>query len=182
MLLDAPTLRRRFLLLAATTGFLLLDATTRRRRDDDATTTRRLDARRWRWTISTDRQLSHGLGASELGRLPGLDSPGARASKRGYVPLEGYWQDTCPCLPRLSLAERSWWAGKSQDVRRNKHAPQDDHSYAAPLGLRVLPVAISHGDSPGARPPERRGEGQAHSAIHLVHSGLRSLRGRTTDS
>ena len=129
-----------------------------RRRDDDATTTRRLDARRWRWTTSTDRQLSHGLGASELGRLPGLDSPGARASKRGYVPLEGYWQDTCPCLPRLSLAERSWWAGKSQDVRRNKHAPQDDHSYAAPLGLRVLPVAISHGDPPGARPPERREE------------------------
>ena len=91
-------------------------------------------------------------------------SPGAKASKRGYVPLEGYWFET------------------SQDDHLETPSPQDDHSYAAPLGLRVLPVAISHGDSPGARPPERRGEGQAHSAIQLVHSGLRSLRGRTTDS
>ena len=157
-----------------------------RRRDDDATTTRRLDARRWRWTTSTDRQLSHGLGASELGRLPGLDSPGARASKRGYVPLEGYWQDTCPCLPRLSLAERSWWAGKSQDVRRNKHAPQDDHSYAAPLGLRVLrwqfPMAIRREQD------HRRGEKRGRTGALFCdsagsfHSGLRSLRGRTTDS
>ena len=77
-------------------------------------------------------------------------SPGAKASKGVYVPPEGYWFDT------------------SQDDHWIKPAPQDDHSYAAPLGLRVLPVAISHGDPPGARPPERRGEGQAHSAIQLV--------------
>ena len=48
-----------------------------------------------------------------------------------------------------------------QDVRRNKHAPQDDHSYAAPLGLRVLPVAISQGRFAGSKTTGARGDGRS---------------------
>ena len=122
-------------------------------RRDDATTTRRLDARRWRWTTSTDRQLSHGLGASELGRLPGLDSPGARASKGGYVPPEGYWHDTGSGRP-----------------------PEQARAPGRPFVRRAARVESSTGGnfpwrSAGSKTTgeERREEGQAHSsAIQLV--------------
>ena len=81
-------------------------------------------------------------------------SPGAKASKRGYVPLEGYWFET------------------SQDDHLEMPSPQDDHSYAALLGLRVLPVAISQGRFAGSKTTgeERGEEGRAHSsAIQLVY-------------
>ncbi len=139
------------------------------RRDDDATTTQR------RRDGST-----RGAGGGPLQPIASSATVLGPRSLGGYRVLTRRARE----LPRgVTSHPKDTGMTPGQDVRRNKHAPQDDHSYAAPLGLRVLPVAISHGDPPGARPPERRGEGQAHSsAIQLVHSGLQSLRGRTTDS
>ena len=87
-------------------------------------------------------------------------SPGAKASKRGYVPLEGYWFDT------------------SQDDHQIQPSPQDDHSHAA-LGLRVLPVAISQWRLAGSKTTggERR---RTKGALRFIW--FTSLRWRTTDS
>ena len=148
MLLDAPPLRRRFLLLAATTGFLLLGArlafcSSTRRRDDDATTTQR------RRDGST-----RGAGGGPLQPIASSATVLGPRSLGGYRVLTRRARE----LPRgVTSHPKDTGMTSGQDVRRNKHAPQDDHSYAAPLGLRVLPVAISHGDPPGARPPEKRG-------------------------
>ena len=151
LLLDAPPLRRRFLLLTATTGFLLLGArlafcsSTRRRR--------RLDG-------------------STRGAGGGLLQPiASSATVLGPRSLGGYRVLTRRArkLPRgVTSHPKDTGMTPGQDVRRNKHAPQDDHSYAAPLGLRVLPVAISHGDPPGARPPEERERRRTTGALRFI--------------
>ena len=113
--------------------------TTRRRRNDDAT------ARRAALAVDI------------------FNRPTSSATVLGPRSLGGYRVLTRRAreLPRgVTSHPKDTGMTPGQDVRRNKHAPQDDHSYAAPLGLRVLPVAISHGDSPGARPPEERGDGR----------------------
>ena len=127
------------------------------RRDDDATTTQRRRDGSTRGAggghLQPTDQLSHGLGASELGRLPGLDSPGARASKGGYVPPEGYWHDIGSGRP-----------------------PEQARAPGRPFVRRAARVESSTGGnfpwrSAGSKTTgeERGEEGQAHSsAIQLV--------------
>ena len=114
------------------------------RRDDDATTTQR------RRDGST-----RGAGGGPFQPIASSATVLGPRSLGGYRVLT-FWARK---LPRgVTSHPKDTGMTSGQDVRRNKHAPQDDHSYAAPLELRVLPVAISHGDPPGARPPERREE------------------------
>ena len=183
MLLDAPTLRRRFLLLAATTGFLLLGArlafcSSTRRRDDDATTTQRRRDGSTRGAgggpLQPIASSATVLGPRSLGGYRVLTRR-ARELPRGVT---SHSKDTgkshvlvCPIIARGAFV-----VGKEESGR----PPEQARAPGRPFVCRAARVESSTGGnfpwrSAGSKTTgeERREEGQAHSsAIQLVHSIL----------